>query len=91
MKQMTVSIRPTVKGRRLQIKTPEFQAKLGGLVCGRLLLVRPTFPLLTVPALMRGDAALMCLLIRRAETLPIRLRCLQMSPRCSEQRDTRAR
>lgn len=35
---------------------------------GRLLPVRPTF-LLILPVLMRGDAALMCLLIQRAETL----------------------
>lgn len=49
----------------------EFQAELGGLVFGRLLLVRPTFLflLLILPVLMRGDAALMCLLIRHAETL----------------------
>lgn len=45
------------------------QAELGGLVFGRQLLVRPTFLLLILPVLMRGDAALTCLLIGRAETL----------------------
>lgn len=45
---------------KLESSSSEFQAELGELVFGRLLLVRPTFLLLILPVLMRGDAALMC-------------------------------